>query len=347
MHQRFGRETSTIRSRKALLLRHEDGYASDYTRGLGPETLEVLFNVVMADFSLHLLEQRLPRLSGAPEDLDEGMEMLKRAVQQATVLTDDGHAMPRFIQRVHQARQSLDDLAAERMVVAADRFRLPEASGGSGTSALSPSDVTLPSVALPPPLQRSPAGSVGLDAVRSRSTKNLAGLPRFEQDPSTLLTPESLQDITSWLAHRSWTGDLATRLVLGKVETLLFTTASSGSIDSAATFFGVDDIAKLEGLVETYKSVLEAFSGGGSRMSVELHSRETLVCWIAYAVVFAATRNTLWPQEMKSFGVCLRATDLQYLVLSDKLAVDAALKVSKRVSHEIRTQTVRSALTLR
>lgn len=309
-------------------MRQKSGYASDHARDIGPEMLEVLFNLMMADLRLYLLEERLPLLSGAANDLNEGMQMLKSAVQLASVLTDDDHVMTGFVERVHTARQSLNDLAAKRMIGNADRFKLPEASSSSTVSALTPSDVRLPSVALPPPLQRPPAGSVGLGVARSRSAKHLVGPPGFGQGPGMSLTAGMLEDITSWIARGHWTGDQAAQLVLGEVESLLFITASSGAIDSAASTFGADDIVKLEGLVGTYKSVLANFSGRASRMSVELHSRDALVCWIAYAMVFAATRNTLWPLEMESFGVCLRASDLQYLVLSDKLAVDAALKVS-------------------
>lgn len=315
---------------QAVLVRQESGYASDHARGLGPDMLEVLFDVMMADFALYLLEERLPRLSAAANDLSEGMQMLKSAAQLARTLTDNGHTMTAFAERVHKARQSLNDLVSTRMVGSAACFKLPAANGDLGTNdALTGGDVKLPSVVLPSPLQRPPTGSAGLDTARSRSAKHLTGLPSFGQESGRPLTAGILEDITSWIARGHWTGDLAAQLVLGEVETLLFTTASSRSIDSAASTLGAGDIVNLEALVGTYKSVLANFRGGVSRVSVELHSRETLVCWIAYAVVFAATRNTLWPQEMESCGVCLRPTDLQYLALSDKLAVDAALKVNK------------------
>ena len=323
-------------------MRQESGYASDYERGLGLEMLEVLFDLMMADFNLYLLEERLPALSGAADDLDEGMQMLKSAARLGGTLIENGHAMARFVERVHKARQDLNSLATERMVETAACFKLPAANGDPGANALTGGHVKLPSVVLPSPLQRSSTGSIDLAAATSRSTKHLTGLPGLGHETGRPMTAGLLQDVTSWIARGNWTGDLAAQLVLGAVETLLFTTAASESIDSAASTFGAGDIVKLEGLVGTYKAVRTNFSGSISRMAVELHSRETLVCWIAYAVVFAATRNSLWPQEMGGFGVCLRATDLQYLVLSDKLAVDAALKVSKTRGMQLSTERIRA-----
>ncbi|CAN0541287.1 unnamed protein product, partial [Scytosiphon promiscuus] len=83
-------------------------------------------------------------------------------------------------------------------------------------------------------------------------------------------------------------------------------------------------------LVELYRSIISAFLSdklSGGPMKVELRSRETLVVWIAYAVSFAAARDQN-PESMAGFGVCLDPQDIKHLVLSNKLAVDAALKVA-------------------
>eukprot|EP00752_Nemacystus_decipiens_P003638 g3353.t1 len=264
------------------------------------------------------------------------MKMLQSSVQLASTLTDNGHDMLKFVERVRAARQGLEALAANFMMEDADRFNLRQSSGDSGTNAFAQGDVTLPSVVLPSTLKRTEAGDVDLDTVRRRSKINLAGLPRLEQDQSRLLTAKTLDDIIGWIGSTPWDGDLANQLLLAEVESLLFTTASSGSIDAAAMTIDVDHIVKLKGLVASYKRALEQFSGGVFRMSVELFSRETLVCWIAYAVVFAATRKKLWPREMESFGVCLRAADLQHMVLADKLAVEAARKLADYLHSQTR-----------
>lgn len=308
-------------------MRHGNVNPPGYPRGC-PDLLGVLFDVVMADFYLTLLEQHVLRLSGAAEDLNKGMRMLASAAHRAGVLTDDGHALPRVVKRVEKARQSLSSLRSKRMVSAAADFKI-----SNGTDAFADGHLRLPKVVLSAPLPRPSAGEGGLDEARSRSTKNLSSLPSFTREVHTTLTSESMADITSWVVRDGLSGELPAQVVLAEVEGLLFATAASGAIESAAQTLRAGDLVELKALVNTYRSVLAGFldahsGAGGSCMVVERHSRETLVCLIAYAVAFAVTRGVLWPEEMKEFGVCLRAADLQYLVLADKLAVDAALSLA-------------------
>lgn len=60
-------------------------------------------------------------------------------------------------------------------------------------------------------------------------------------------------------------------------------------------------------------------------MQSELRSREALVEWIQFCVLHAAT--TAEHPILKDYGVALRATDFRQLVLSDRVAIDAALRV--------------------
>ncbi|CAM9896127.1 unnamed protein product, partial [Ectocarpus fasciculatus] len=306
------------------LMRHGNGNAPGYAQG-GPDLLGILFDVVMADFYLALLEQHLIRLSGGAEDLNKGMRMLESAAHRAGVLADDGHALPRFVERVEKARQSLSNLGSKRMASAAAGFNL-----SNGTHAFADGRLRPPNVVLSAPLPRPSAGEGGLDEARSRSTKNLSALPGLTGEAHRTLAAESMADITSRVGGDRLSGDLPAQVVLAEVEGLLFATAASGAIQSASQTLRAGDLVELEVLVNTYRSVLAGFldahSGdGGSCMLVERHSRETLVCLIAYAVAFAVNRRLLWPKEMLAFGVCLRTADLQHLVLADKLAVDAAL----------------------
>ncbi|CAM9398568.1 unnamed protein product [Choristocarpus tenellus] len=61
-------------------------------------------------------------------------------------------------------------------------------------------------------------------------------------------------------------------------------------------------------------------------MRVKLQSRETLVVWVAYCLVFATSQETF--SVLRHYGVGLRWKDLRHLVLNNKVAVDAALAVS-------------------
>lgn len=124
--------------------------------------------------------------------------------------------------------------------------------------------------------------------------------------------------------------DLAAQLALREVETIFFATAASGTADTVADSLGIDDMEMLVKLVDSYRLVLHNFLGeisSKARMLVQLRSRETLVGWIAYAAAFNAARER-WPHVMESYGVSLQPGNLRHLVLSDKLAVNAALKTA-------------------
>ena len=68
-------------------------------------------------------------------------------------------------------------------------------------------------------------------------------------------------------------------------------------------------------------------AGMQARLDVEFRSRELLVVWLAYCM--AHKRTNCEYDILNKYGVGLRESDLQFLVLFDKRAVDAALTVAK------------------
>ncbi|CAM9452387.1 unnamed protein product [Ectocarpus fasciculatus] len=319
---------------KVGLMRRAGGQVSDSTRDADQKKLEVLFRLVMADLHLSVLESRLRALSGEATDVNEGMEMLGFCSRLGRVLVDDGHAMPGFVKRIEKARERLDGMQAEKAVAVAARYELLP------VNELSPSfeagEPRLPNVCLPSPLRRPATGTGGLAEAHGRSSQNLKGLPQLP-GVTTTLTPESVDALLTWAAHeRMASGDLPTQLVLREVELLLYKTAAQQEVEVAAKSFGPQHLGKLERLVHTYRSALDTFVGSHvddcGRMLVELRSRETLVVWIAYVVIFAAARAQ-WPASMEGFGVSRRPGDVKHLVLSDKLAVEAGLKVADYLRH--------------
>ncbi|CAN0245880.1 unnamed protein product, partial [Hapterophycus canaliculatus] len=292
-------------------------------RALDQGRLQVLFNLVMADMHLTLLEQRLQERPGAAEDVNDGVDMLQHCAQFGGCLAKDGHDMDKYVKRVEKARQTIGDVAASRMAAVAERYKLPS------LTRFQAGDVKLPKVVLPSPRQRPSADAGGVAGARARSTTNLRGLPSMREDGP--LTPKRLDDLMLWAAHKgSGKEDLQSNLVLQEVEGLLFGIFADQGIQATAKTFGKDDTSKLVKLVELYRSVLNSLLGARSlrgRMEVELRSRETLVVWIAYAVSFAVARDQA-PESMANFGVCLKPDDLKYLVLPHKLAVDAGLRVA-------------------
>lgn len=308
---------------KVVLVSQRRGGTADSTRGVDQEKLQVLFNLVVADLHLTLLEQRLPRLPGASQD--EGVEMLECCARLGESLAHDGHAMTGYLGRMETARQTLRDVGASQMAGVAERYKLPDIS-----ALFRAEDAQLPVVALPSPPRRPSSGSGGTADAKIRSMKNLSGLPLISME-GRALTPQRLDDTVAWATDsRLATGHLQSQLVLREIEWLLFETAAQQKLGDAARTFGDTDASKLVKLVNTYRAALGTFlnsSSGRAQMRVELRSRETLVVWVAYVVSFAVARHR-WLPSMVQFGVCLRPDDLKHLVLSDKLATDAALKVA-------------------
>lgn len=190
--------------------------------------LELLFNVVMADLHLSVLEQGLHGLSGASHDINNGMQMLASSAQLGAFLTRGGGDMQRFVERMKKARQRLDDIQVGQMVDAAARYELVEPSRASG--GFDAGDFRLPNVALPPLLQHPSLGSSGLAEAKSRTAKNLSSLRRIGLRVGTL-TRERSDQITTWATDGpSTSGDLPLQLVLREVEILLFETAAREEI---------------------------------------------------------------------------------------------------------------------
>ncbi|CAM9964866.1 unnamed protein product, partial [Scytosiphon promiscuus] len=293
------------------------------TRVLEQGKLGVLFNLVVADFHLSLLEERLPALSGSAEDVNEGIEMLQHCVLCGGYLVENGHDMAKYVKRIETVRETLVDVAASQMMAVAERYTLPDGS------CFDAKDIRLPEVVLPSPPHHTSAGEGGIAAVKARSDMNLFGLPSISAEGK--LTPQRVDDLISWAAEECpGKGDLHSHFVLREIEALLFATSADQRIQEASKAFGNADTKKLVQLVELHRSVLSALLSGnfcGGPLKVELWSRETLVVWIAYAVGFAAARDQN-PESMTGFGVCLDPQDIKHLVLSNKLAVDAALKVA-------------------
>ncbi|CAN0036131.1 unnamed protein product, partial [Scytosiphon promiscuus] len=284
---------------------------------------EVLFQLVDADLHLSLLEKRLAGRSWASEG--EGMEMLECCARLGEGLAHDGQDMRKYLTRMERVRQTLRDAVSTRMAGIAGRYQLPDVH-----ELFRAEDAALPLIVLPPPPRRISAGTRGAAKVEARSIKNLSGLPAMPGG-RRLLTPQRLRATVAWAGNvRLITGDFPSQLVLREIEGMLFETAAQEKIEELAKACGDACARRLVELVNIYRTVLGTFlesSGGGARMRVELRSRETLVVWTAYAVSFAAARHQ-WPRSMTGFGVCLRPDDLRHLVLSDKVATDAALKVA-------------------
>ncbi|KAK3282683.1 hypothetical protein CYMTET_9588 [Cymbomonas tetramitiformis] len=271
------------------------------------------------------------------------MKIFQSAARQLAQLADDGykHIAPCETQCT-LVRKRLDQLLAGCGRDAASKFVFPSLQHLH----------TMhhdPTVVLPPGLV--PAGSgAGIATLRQQAWERIEWLPVAlcgigGNVPGGNARFSGLLAWTREPKLRTGKDPHAAQLVLHRIEQTLFQleltplgdiahiTSSSSSCSSSSSSC-IDDKSQMEaldGLVEQYRLALhEVLSSPGhqshhARMEVELRSRETLVTWIAFCIIHAATCKD--HRVVEEYAVALRWEDLQYLVLGEKQAMDAALRV--------------------
>ena len=299
---------------------------------LTPQDVQVLFRMVKMDFELRILERRIAGQRGMPNELNEAMEMHQKIASAAGELSDSGHLLGTIVSRLERVRGCIDRSSALRAELIAKQYKLRV----SGTIS---SSVRFPRIAIPDPPQYRSATPTELVA-KARSDR-MSGLPELGC-AGQILSAASVHESIAWVKHESLApekGDLQAQLVIREVEALFFSTASQGCIEDAAANLKPADVTKMIELIYHYRAVIDHFlatRSGHARMAVEMRSRERLVSWIAYAVVFEVTRAKR-SVSMQKIGVCLCPDDLRHLVLSDKISRDAMLQVAAylhRHTHE-------------
>jgi hypothetical protein len=294
------------------------------------KTIHLLYRIAMAEFLLRIVEDRIAAVmsSDAAEiSHDSIMQMLQAAVREGEALADDdydkGHDMELFQARCVVARHRLDQAVQCRAESAALLLALP--SMHMEDLACRPPCITLPANATP-----KWNGSATLSDIRALASTNIGWLP----EP---LESGTWQELSAWLAHprlRQKQTDTATlQHVLSTVEKFLFNL--SRKLVPRSVFLTLDerldpDIVVMERVVDAYRqsaAALRSSTVAAALMAVELASRELLVVWVAFCISHSVTKTG--EPLLKDYAVALRWQDLQHVVLSEKLAVDAALSVAE------------------
>jgi len=295
-------------SLKAVLMYHQP-----------PKEQEILYRLYMTYFEKWLLTSqvnvvRSTHKLASPAVLSACMHMLRSVAAKCAELSEDGHDMSACEASFAWVTRELQGMASGRALFVASSFNLPVGMPAA-------SEFRLPSGKLPDAALA--VGEVhGLDAARQRAERNLG--------TQKVLPVDRLVDFSQILDTFDFTLDnpVSAQLVLRSVETQLFRRAIAGFEHQAAV--STSELGALEEMVDKYRILVQRWraSGDGSTcMQVELQSRELLVVWSAYCISFQAARHE-HAHVMKGFGVALDWHDLRHLVLGDKLAVDAALKVA-------------------
>jgi transposase-like protein len=303
----------------------------DQPAGSSPQQL---YDEAMAHFELWLLQQ-LVQQQVTPASADAGLVTTCMQLLQA-VATKAGHQhlsgaldVTALEAAITAMRGHLEAAVAGRALLAASTHQLPPEQL---QEAAADSHWQLPVGVLPAVVQ--PAEEAGgMATARQRATQNLGTLSiikpaeqvQLQETLSTLLS--QLQGACKLDAAAAGTA-LQLQQVLRAVERELFGLACGGFDQPSCALTTDEAHTQLEAVVDAYREVSEKLRGskaGAALLQVELHSRQVLVAWVAYCILFRATRGH---QVLRQYGVALRWQDLQHLVLSDRQAVDTALAVA-------------------
>jgi hypothetical protein len=331
-----GTEWSVVRAALAFALESACGDS----RACAPRPADASLLMARAEiyFKLSATEAAAARLTpdnAGPSAVNEVFSALQStALMGARVLAGGQYPTADLEERCAAVRDKLESVDSQRAKSTAERFTFPASlTDDCG-----------------PPTRRKPVlGALeevhverkddSLDAARLRASTNLEWLPLLPEGAAFV---EALQwvkqeylDYFKVSQEASSPGECvpseAAQLVLRGVEALMFRCAADGfAHPTGATPEDRErEMSALEGLVEAYRVLLDDLLQGddsNARMQVALRGRETLVVWIAFCMSHASAKAT--HAELTSFAVPLDWNALQHLVLDDKPALDASLRVS-------------------
>ena len=316
---------------------HTGGHARDTSWAILESVVQVLIvdnnrlmTLVMAQLKLWLTEMnlaRIPRNGASAMQANRIMEMLTSTVEEGASLADDEYdmtVMAPFEARCAAVRYELE-LASDARFLHATRRLDPK---------LTENDFVIrnPKLSLEQ-IQTAPGANTNSLEDRQRiAYANLDWLP------SPLKPSASWIDVLKWL-EEDWLQpgsspvQVRTRssmqLVCTNVEKFFYSRASNLILDECGDT--AEDLQRIESVVEKYRQAVreltKMYVGMEARLEVEFRSRELLVVWLAYCM--AHKRTNCEYDILNKYGVGLRESDLQFLVLFDKRAVDAALTVAK------------------
>ncbi len=296
-----------------------------------------LVQLGMAHYELWLLQRQLQLLG--PDTATQHMvtccmQMLQSATLKAAELAASGHNMSAFEASCAAARGSIEHAVQQRQWQVAQRSELPPVNNMAPHDhhqqqkqqlfgSLSAPQGTIPALLSPPSSQQGRGSAVQ----RAAQLLGLPPAPPAHQAPLT----EALQQLQQLLkqAEPAAADSPTVQHALCSVERHLFTQALAGFGASAGSRVASEqDALVLEHVVDAYRLTLHRFLGcevSKAYMRVERRRRGVLVQWVAYCMLLQATRDH---PVLGQYGSALSYADLQYLVLSDKLAVDAALAMA-------------------
>lgn len=263
-----------------------------------------------------------PDLPGRQEfrvKVDSVMQVLRVAGQEAITLAETsrpGYDIAAFEVRCVRVRSELDEVISRRASVISRNYDL---------APFAKADLGLKNIEISVPERTEEEETPGNLRKSSKiERQNLSGLP------SPLTHDASWAHIDKWLQDDLFqpSGNIEAKLLAcTALETYFY-----NKIRLEVQPVNVKDVEIIDSVVDKYRIIASSLRNSeatASLFSVDLLSREVLVVWCAFCIVHI-TASVCEPL-LRSFSVALDEDNLGNLVLSEKLAVDAAIQVAKYI----------------
>lgn len=257
--------------------------------------------------------------SGAPGVfLDTVHCILCSAAIRGSTLSDEGHDMMQFHERLSHLKDQLEVLALAQAEKYGEGFSLPALDPGYWDNYGSRG----PELKIPPLV----VASLSKPSINERKRWIKINIGGF----SLLHPSKKIADVFTWLEQPGMDpaqSSAAALYTLRSIEDFLWDCARN---NLTKLYFNEEDLPLLAKVVDHYRSIkhdLQTKKEYGALMHVEVQSRELLVIWVAFCLMHSAAFH-VHGAVMHGFGVPLDFKDLRHLVLSDRKASDTVLIVA-------------------
>jgi hypothetical protein len=215
-----------------------------------------------------------------------------------------------LLEHAQELKERIEELQEKMQDVEAAEYHLPDLAAEFEQ----PDAFRNPVLSLKPE-RPTPKTVWTFDEKRAKAGRNIGPVPLLGSTVSF-----DMQKMYTWacssLLHCSVRIEHA-HLVIVTIERAFWKRAEKGLESDILNELNVDVLLKLVNRYRAVVHILLTTFGRTVYRKTEVYSRELLIVWVAYCLIFAANRK-LYHHIVPDMGVALKYNDLEHLVLSNK-----------------------------
>ncbi|CAM9355098.1 unnamed protein product [Chrysoparadoxa australica] len=288
--------------------------------GKWPRLIADFYRLMLWD---HLCDDNF--LPASRRKVDEAMHALTVAAQHGSALPENEPGRDAFARECAKARRRINSFEAERSRLTDLQWRLPTPPEIISSEVIN-AMLHLPMIELPSEVLVDDERP-GLAKARMLAAVNLGPLPSIPN------TDGPLNLLKKWLDEpklKAGGSEEAAQLVLEEVERTVFSLVLPSLAEGDAAESGCDSVMLLQGIVDSYRHVSKQYQEvlKDEAELMVVRSKEVLLVWVVYAICHQAVIAE-HPSMSGWDGVSLSVSHLGFLVLKNKLALDALQSLAR------------------